>query len=141
MKQNLYSSSLFFIFVFFGGGCFFLIHITFQYLRIVEGKWFELNLSLTSSQFSDFFLTFLQVSVFSGAGWPQQSGSKAGFIQTKILLQISLTCDGLFGTKNLWTNHLTFPLPPLHRVTPLDWPRLLLFNRVKIACPFFPLPF
>ena len=54
-------------------------------------------LLLTGSQFSDFlshFFTF--VSVFPGAGWLQRSSSNAGFIQTKILLQISLTRDGLY---------------------------------------------
>ena len=122
MKQNFYSFSLFF---------FFWMHITFQYLRILEGKRFELYLSLTGSQFSDFFLSFLWVSVFPRAGWPQRSGSIAGFIQTKILLQISLMHNGLFGAKSLWTNHLTFPLLPPHRVTPLDWPRLLSFNKLK----------
>ena len=81
------------------------IHITIQYLGIVEGKRFELYLSLTGSQFSDFFLSFLQVSVFLGAGWPQRSSSNAGFIQIKTLFQISLTRDGFFGAKSLWTNH------------------------------------
>ena len=68
MKQNLYSFSLFF-----------WIHITFQYLRIVEGKRFELYLSLTGFR----FFRFLSL-LFTG-DWPSWSRlnsaccSNAGF--------------------------------------------------------------
>ena len=56
--------SLFFFF-------FFWIHITFQYLGIVEGKQFKLYLSLTGFQCSDFFLSFLRVSDLPGVSGDQ----------------------------------------------------------------------
>ena len=68
-----------------------------------------------------------------------------GFVQTEDSLQISLTRAGFFGVKILSSNHLTFPLPPPHRITPPDWPWLLSFQqakvqRVQLAYSFSPLP-
>ena len=107
---------------------FFWIHITFQYLRIVERKRFELYLSLMGFQCSDSFLFFLWVSDLPRAGWPQRSASDTGFIQTKIS-----SLDFSNGWWSFWREEpvgqsFDFLLPPPRQVTPLDWPRLLSFN-------------
>ena len=82
---------------------------------------------------------------FPGAGWKQHLVLTLTLSKLKILLQISLTCTSLFGMKILSTNHLTFPCPPPHQITPPNWPWLLSFQqtkvqRVQIAYPFSSLP-
>ena len=73
----------------------FWVHITFQYLGIVEGKRFKLYLSLTSFQCSDFFLSFLRVSDLPVVGVYQHVALADFCPKLKILLQISLTGNGI----------------------------------------------
>ena len=90
----------------------FWIHTTFQYLRFGKGKRFELYLSLTGFQFSDFpSFFFLRLSHF----FPELADlsnlvAMLDLSKLKILLQISLTHAGLFDAKIVSTNHSTFPL-------------------------------
>ena len=88
---------------------FFWIHITFQYLGIVEGKQFKLYLSLTCFQCSDIFLSF-----FTGE-WPSQSRRRSACFSRWLMSKnwrfffIFLQRQWHFGAKSLWTNHSIFP--------------------------------
>ena len=94
------------------------IHITFQYLGIVEGKQFKLYLSLTGFQCSDFFLSFLQVSDLSGVDRDQRVSLADFCPKLKILLQISLTGNGILARGTCEPIIWLFLLPPLSQVTP-----------------------
>ena len=109
MKQNLDSFSLFFLNTY-----------NFPIFKNCRRKTVWVVLIFDRFSIFRFLSLFFTVECLPGAGWSQRSGSNAGFIQTKILLQISLTRDGLFRAKSLWTNHPTFPLSPPCRVTPFN---------------------
>ena len=94
-KFNYWWNRIFTVSLFFG------MLTTFQYLRIVEGKQFALYLSLTGFNFQISFSPFYGWVTFPGIGWIQHVVLMLASVQTKILLQISLMRDGLFGAKSL----------------------------------------
>ena len=92
--------------------------------------------------FQIFFSLFYGWVTFPGAGWPQRSYCDTGFVQTKILLQVSLTCAFL-------ARRACSPIIQLSSSisSPINaaWLTLNSFvqqtkgNRVQIAYPFSPL--
>ena len=145
------------------------MHITFQYFGIVEGKRIKLYLSLTGFQCSDFFLSFFTVE------WPFRSWltslafsklcstlfmgdfplsrlnsaclSNVDFCpKLKILLQISLTGNGILARRVCGPIIRLFLLPPPSQVTPTWFTKTPSFqqttcHRVRVTWPSFPYHF
>ena len=159
MKQNLYNFSLFLntynfsilkncrrktvwvVLIFDGFSIFRFFSLFFMgeclFPELVDISDLVLTLTLSKLNFTLF------TGELSGDGWIQHVVLMLASVQTKILLQISLTGDGLFWCEEPVDQSSDFPLPPPCQITGLTLTSFIQQtkgHRVQIACPFSPLP-